>query len=316
MGSPALAEPALDGIYRQARQAAVEILVDGHHSGSGAFISGDGRVLTAAHVIVRPERRIEILTASGGRLAAEIEAVDLGHDIVLLSVPADGESYTHLALADRLPPPGETVLLCSSAAYRRVLLQTGTMARDDTTFEFQGHFLEVTQIAALIQEGTSGGAWINQRGELIGVQSGSVTVRGANAGIANVAPVAAVRQLVQSGRSAQSPTVGAFVDELWLLPSDNLRRYPAGSEGMIVQSLTADGPAARADIREGDVITACDGQPVRFRDALMRRIHAKQPGQQIELTVLRPGESATRTVSVGLDHLEAGWPSAGEASSD
>ncbi len=295
-------------VYQAVRPATVEILADGHHSGSGCFVSADGRVATAAHVIARPERKIEVLADDGSRLPARIVAVDLGHDVAILQVAEREGGYPFLRLTAQLPPPGATVLICSSAAYRRVLLQPGMVARDNLTFEYQDHFIEVTQIAALIQEGTSGGAWVNTNGELIGIQSGSVTVKGNPAGIANVAPVAAVRQLLESGLNAASTTIGAFLDEVWLLSSDELRRYPPGCEGMVVQAVNSDGPAARAEILKGDVITACQGDRIRFRDDLVRCFRQKKPGDAVELTVLRPDGAGTRIVSVQLGCLEVGWP--------
>jgi S1-C subfamily serine protease len=301
------AESDLSEVYRATRRAGVEILTDGHHSGSGCFVSAEGRVVTAAHVIGNPQRRVEVLTGDGTRQPAEIVAVDLGHDLIVLQVAARDGGYPFLRIASHLPPPGALAWLCSSAAYRRVLLQPGTIARDDLTFEHQDHFVQVTQIAAMIQEGTSGGAWVNQQGELIGIQSGTVTVKGHPAGIANVAPAAAVERLLDAGRNAVSATLGMFVDELWLLSADELRRYPLGWEGMIVQSVKPDGPAARGDIRKGDLITAWEDTPVRFRDEFVRRMRACQPGDTIALTVFRPDGTGVRTVSLQLDCLETGW---------
>lgn len=300
-------QQGLTSLYRDARQAAVEILVDGHHSGSGCFVSADGVVVSAAHVIGCPRRRIEVLTAAGQRLLAEVIAVDLGHDLVILQATAGDRVHPFLRIADLLPAVGTPVWLCSSAAFRRVLLQPGTVARDDLTFEYQDHFVEVTQIAAMIQEGTSGGPWVNRQGELIGVQSGTVTVKGQPAGIANVAPAAAVRRLLATRQDAQSTTLGMFVDELWLLSADELRRYPIGWEGMIVQSVKPDGPAARADIRRGDVIVAWEETPLRYRDAFVRRLRDHQPGDTVGMTVFRPDGTGRRSVSVQVDCLETGW---------
>ncbi len=300
-------EPDMARLYRAARQAAVEILVDGHHSGSGCFVSADGLVVSAAHVIGCPERRIEVLTAAGERQLADVVAVDLGHDLIILQLTAGDRTHPFLRVADQLPPPGVPVWLCSSAAFRRVLLQPGTIARDDLTFEYQDHFVEVTQIAAMIQEGTSGGPWLNRQGELIGVQSGTVTVKGQPAGIANVAPAAAVRRLLTTKEDARSTTLGMFVDELWLLSADELRRYPIGWEGMIVQSVKPDGPAAQAEIRRGDVIIAWEDTPLRYRDDFVRLLRNCQPGDTVQLTVFRPDNTGRRSVSIQIACLETAW---------
>ena len=303
-------EAGQDPLYRHARAAVAEILVDGHHSGSGCFVCKDGRVITAAHVVGRPDRKVEVLASDGARLPARVQAVDLGHDLLLLQVPPHPEGYSYLALASRVPPPGTSVLICSTAAYRRALLQPGMIARGDTTFEHQQHFVQVTQIAALVQEGTSGGAWIDLQGKVIGIQSGSVTVKGTPAGIANVAPVTAVSRLLESGTNAATPTIGVFVDELWLLSPERLRRYPPGTEGVIVQSLSTGGPAERAGLAAGDVIVTCNGGAVRFRDDFIRQIRSREPGERIEVTVLRPDDAGTHEIAIELGRLEESWPAA------
>jgi serine protease Do len=259
-------------------------------------------------VIGRPGRKVEVLTSDGSRLQADGTAVDLGHDLALLRVPARDGGYQALKLAAAVPPPGMDVFIYSAAAFRHNVLQRGMIARDVLTFEHQGHFIEVIQIAAMVQEGTSGGPWINRQGELMGVQSGSITTKSVPGGIANAAPVQAVEILLERKRNASTSTIGVFVDEAWVLPPDQLRRFPPGTEGMVVQALQADGPAARAGIKKGDVVTAVDKRAVRLRDDFIRLIRAKQPGQTIELTVLGPDGTGTRHVVVTIGRLEVAWP--------
>jgi len=302
-------------LYEQAKRAAVEILVDGHHAGSGCFVAEEGLVITAAHVIGRPGRKVEVLTSDSGRLQADVRAVDLGHDLALLRVPKRDGGYQALELADAVPPPGTDVFLCSAAAFRHNVLQRGMIARDVLTFEHQGHFVEVMQIAAMVQEGTSGGPWINRQGELMGVQSGSITSKSAPGGIANAAPIQAVKSLLDKKRNASTSTIGVFVDEVWVLTVDQVRRYSPGTEGMVVQSLQADGPAARAGIKKGDVVTAVGSCAVRLRDDFVRLIRAKPPGQTIELTVLGPDGTGTRQVVVTIGKLEVAWPETHQAAS-
>jgi S1-C subfamily serine protease len=295
-------------IYEQAKRASVEILVDGHHGGSGCFVSDGGLVLTAAHIAGRPGRKLEVLTPDGGRLKATAVAVDLGHDLILLRVEPREGGYAVLQLAGEVPPPGANVFLYSASVFRHGLLQTGTVAREGLTFEHQGHFVEVTQIAAVVQEGTSGGPWINREGKLIGVQSGSITHKSVPGGVANVSPVQAVRVLLETKRNASTPAIGVFVDEVWVLTPDQLRRFPPATEGMVIQSLQADGPAAQAGIKKGEVIVAVDGQQVRLRDDYVRLIRAKKPGQAIELAVIGADGTGTRKVAVPIGKLEVAWP--------
>ena len=297
-------------LYEKAKRASVEILVDGHHAGSGCFVAAEGLAITAAHVIGRPGRKVEVLTSGSSRLQADVVAVDLGHDLALLRVPTRDGGYQALELAGAVPPPGTDVYLCSAAAFRHSILQRGMIARDVLTFEYQGHFVRVAQIAAMVQEGTSGGPWINRQGELMGVQSGSITNKSTPGGVANAGPVQAVKSLLDRKSNASTSTIGVFVDEAWVLQPDQLRRFPPGTEGMAIQTLQADGPAARSGIKKGEVVTAVDKHAVRLRDEFVRLIRAKSPGQTIELTVLGPDGTGTRQVVVPIGTLEVAWPGA------
>jgi S1-C subfamily serine protease len=304
-------QKSIEELYRLARQATAEILVDGHLSGSGSFVDDNGLLVTAAHVLARPTRKVEVISSVIGRRPAAPVAVDLGHDLVLLQVRLSaGRDSPALPLADALPAVGSEVHLYATPAYRHQIIQRGTIARSELTFEFHSHFVEVLQIAALVQEGTSGGAWLNRRGQIVGIQLGSVASKSGPAGIANVSPATAIGALLRSKRNASTPTVGVFFDEVWILQPDALRRFVPGTEGLFVQQLRNDGPAARAGIQKGEVIVAADDIKIRFRDELLRMIRGKTPGQSVKLTVVRPNGAGSRSVPVRLGELEVAWPQA------
>ena len=92
-------EPSLAAVYTKVKAAAFEVLVEGHLSGSGWFATEDGLAFTAAHVIGQPGRHVEIRSKSAGRRAAEVVAVDLGHDIALLRVEKRDGGYARLPFA-------------------------------------------------------------------------------------------------------------------------------------------------------------------------------------------------------------------------
>ena len=84
------AEPTktLEVIYQEARQASVDLLVEGHHAGTGCFIDQQGLIISALHILARPGRKVEALSPTLGRMPVETVAVDMGHDLVLLRVPS------------------------------------------------------------------------------------------------------------------------------------------------------------------------------------------------------------------------------------
>jgi S1-C subfamily serine protease len=306
---PVSTPDSLDAVYARVKQAAIEILVEDHLNGSGVFVEASGLALTAAHTIDRPNSRVEVLTASAGRRKAEIVAVNLGADLVLLRVEPREGGYPALPLAAQSPPAGEEVFLLGTPIFRHAVMLRGMMGRDAATFEFLGDwYVEVLHIAATAPSGTSGGPWFNRRGELVGIQSAVMSSNGIPVGVAFASPLTAIRKLLESRRTASTPTLGAAFEETWQQAREVLSRFPPQTEGLVVRVLRDDGPAARAGLKQWDVITQADGQKVRLPDELLGLVLRKKPQDSLTLDVLGPDGTGSRQVTVTLGRLEVGWP--------
>ena len=315
-GQDAEAPPTTAELYERAKRASVEVLVDGHLSGSGWFADAEGLVMTASHVIRQPDARFEVLSPVAGRMPAKPVAVDMGRDLGLLRVEPREGGYPALPLADRPPPPGEEIFLLGAPVFRHAVLLRGMVARDGPAFEYYAElrcYIEIVHVAATVQHGTSGGPWFNRRGQVVGLQSGVMPVgKTVYTGIAYVAPLDAIRSLLEKRRTTATPTIGCSVEEIWEQKRETLDRFPPGTEGLIVRLMRDDGPAARAGLKQWDLIIAADGQKVRLRDDLLGVIRRKQPGQPLELDVRSPDGTGTRKVAVRLGKLEVGWPDSGD----
>lgn len=308
-------------LYAKARQALVDVLVDGRLEGSGFFVDPAGLVLTAAHVVGEPNRRIQVLTAADRRLPMAVVAVDLGHDLALLRVDINreaidkpeaalpAESFPALSLAECLPKPGEDVYLLGTPLFRRGVMIRGMMAQPETTFEFYlDRYVEVCHVAATVPGGMSGGPWLNSRGQVFGVQSAVMSKNAIPLGVADAVPLSALRSLRERGRHAATATIGAGVEEPWQQDASFWKRFPQDTEGLVVRVVTKDGPADRAGLKQWDMITAVDGQPVRAVDQMVRLIRAHKPGQTVRLDVLGPDGTGRRELNVRLGRLESAWP--------
>ncbi|MBN2473367.1 MAG: serine protease [Pirellulales bacterium] len=305
---PEAGGPAGD-LYERAKRASVEILVDDHLDGSGWFTDAEGLLFTAAHVIDRPDRRIEVLSPAVGRLDAKVAAVDLGHDLVLLRVEPREGGYPALKLGEKLPPPGQDVFLLGAPLFRHHLLLRGMVASDETAFGYYtGKYVESIHLAATVQSGTSGAPWLNRSGEVVALQSGVMSMNSIPIGVANAIPLAALRALLESRRTTATPTLGIAVEEPWQQGRDLLNRYPPRSEGLVVKILQDDKPAARAGLKQWDLIVAADDQKVRLSGELLRIVRGKRPGDPLKLTVLGPDGTGQREVTVPLGKLEVAWP--------
>ena len=154
----------------------------------------------------------------------------------------------------------------------------------------------------------SGGPWLNTAGEAVGVQSGVMSQNNIPIGIAFAGPLAAMRTLLERRKTASTPSLGLIAEELWTQDRKTIDRYPPKTEGLVIKFLQPDGPAARAALKESDLIIAADGKRVRLIADLLRIVMGKQPGQPLELTLLRPDGAGQTKATVNLGKLEVAWP--------
>ncbi len=305
-------------VLREALEATVEVLVDGKLKGGGAFVSADGLVITAAHVFGSRDARFEVISAALGRYPAELLAFDKGHDIALLRVVREpaGESkiedkkFPVLGVAKRIPPLGSPVYNLSMALRNRGVLMHGMVAQEETVFNEladSNGYMEHYFVSAMTPSLTSGGVWINGRGEIVGVQSARLNDGKLKSGVAMVAPPKAVAGLIKTRQSPATPGMGGWVWEVWTTDAEFLQRIPPDTEGLVITWLRDGGPLKRAGLERLDVILACDGKKVVRRPDLLRLVRKKKPGQKIRLTILKPDTEGTRKVAVELENLEEIW---------
>jgi len=301
--------PSLAKVYAKAKAAAFEVLVEDHLAGSGWFATEDGLAFTAAHVIGQPGRRVEIRSKSAGRRDAKVLAVDLGHDIALLQVEKREGGYASLPFAKSAPNVGETIYVFGAPIFRHAVMQPGMVAKDETDFNYYTNaYVETLEVAADVQGGVSGGPWFNRKGEIVGLQSGTMSTNGVPAGLAFVIPLDALKKLAETKKNAATPALGAAFEEIWQQDEKTRKRFPPKTEALMVKILHADRPAARAGLKQFDAVTAVDGKPFALSDDLLRYIRTKKPGDKITLSVLSPDGAGKREVELTLGCLEVAWP--------
>jgi S1-C subfamily serine protease len=165
-----------------------------------------------------------------------------------------------------------------------------------------GGFEDFLQTDAPINQGNSGGALVNTRGELIGINSQILSPSGGNIGIGFAIPATMAKsvmaQLIQHG-TVRRGMLGITVQTL---TSDLAASLELDSvDGALVSSVREDSAAERAGVRRGDVVTALNGVPVTDSNALRNQVATLQPGSKVELAVVRGGEK--RTITAKLDEL-------------
>ncbi len=282
--------------------------------GTGFFVSSDGLLVTNRHVVDDEEARYSVVTNKGKHYEAEVLVRDTRLDIAVLRVAdiPEGE-HSHLAFGDSSALlPGQTVIAIGNALTEfRNSVSVGVvsgLSRTITAGDRYGGDVErldgVIQTDAAINPGNSGGPLLNLKGEVVGV---NVAVAGGAENIGFAIPSQMVSSAVASVREhgeIRRPYLGVRYIEL----SDTVARnnelpvsYGAwlkgGAEG---PAIIKDSPAARAGLREDDIIVSFNGISLEDRP-LGTLVQGGSVGQTVTLEYLRSGEH--RTVDVVLERM-------------
>lgn len=265
---------------------------------SAVIIDPEGFLVTNYHVIVdATEIRVQL---SDGRITEpETIGVDAETDLALLRVnlgtlPAVtlGNS-SQLRIGDIVLAIGNPYGLTTSVT-QGIVSATGRGLLNLVTFE---NFI---QTDAAINAGNSGGALVNSRGELVGINTAVLAQDPGTEGIGFAIPVDLVRgvveQIKQNGRVIRG-YMGLVPDDL-----TNAERAVLGIEGdtgILLSQVYDDGPAAAADLRRGDVILAMNGEPVFSKRQALLIAASTIPGDNVEITGIRNRERFTATVTAG-----------------
>jgi serine protease Do len=270
----------------------------GESQGSGFFISGDGYLVTNAHV-VQDGREYTVIMQDGTELAAELVGTDERTDLALLKVEKRDEEFTYVTLASEAPKIGEWVLAVGNPFGLGGSVSAGIISAEGRDIG-SGPYDNYLQIDAPINRGNSGGPAFNTRGEVIGVNTAIFSPSGGNVGIAFAIPSTMVAEVVDDLRDDGIVTRGWLGVQIQPVTRDIAESLGVDStDGAIVADAMAEGPAAGAGIQAGDIITAVNGKPVTDPKTLSETIARIEPGQQITVTVVRDGKEQEIKVTLG-----------------
>lgn len=265
---------------------------------SAVIIDPEGYLVTNYHVIVdATEIRVQL---SDGRIAEpETIGVDAETDLALLRVDLGTLPAIRLGASSKLRI-GDVVLAIgnpyglTTSVTQGIVSATGRGLLNLVTFE---NFI---QTDAAINAGNSGGALINSHGELVGINTAVLAQDPGTEGIGFAIPVDLVRgvvdQIKQNGRVIRG-YMGLVLDDL-----TNAERAVLGIDGdagVLLMEIYADGPAAKANLRRGDVILAMNGEPVYSQRQALLISASTIPGDAVEIGGIRDGKRFTSTVIAG-----------------
>ena len=266
--------------------------------GSGVLVTADGIVITNSHV-VEGAQDIKVTLADRRELTGKLIGADPKTDLAIVKLP--GKDFPVLAFGDSSRLDVAEVVLAVGNPFG--LSQTVTMGIVSALGRANlgiADYEDFIQTDAAINPGNSGGALVNARGQLIGINTAIFSQSGGYQGIGFAVPVHMARQVMEQFVSRGAVTrgyLGVAVQEITPTIARGLGIPEA--RGILVSDVVPDGPAAKAGLRRGDVITAVDDKPVNDVGHFRNLIAGLPASTKVKLTILRDGREQGVEVTVG-----------------
>ncbi len=289
-------------------------------AGSGFLIDGRGYVATNFHV-VQGAQNIEVILGDHTHYQAKFVGADEQNDVALVKIDLNGKTITALPLgdSDNLLVGQKVLAIGNPFGAFSSTLTTGVVSAVGRTIQTGETTIidEAIQTDAAINQGNSGGPLLNTHGEVIGINSAIYTPSGTTAGIGFAIPINTVKKIAQDlineGRVHRASLGIPMMLELWPDLAQALGFSP-NQEGLLIERITANGPAARGGLKAGDqvrsfgfqrliiggdLIAAIDGKEIGHALDLDVLLNHKKPGDTVRVTVFRGGKKMDVNVTLG-----------------
>jgi serine protease Do len=266
--------------------------------GSGFFISADGYAVTNNHVVDKAES-VEVTTDDGKTHTAKVIGTDPRTDLALIKVEGGKNDFSYVKLADKEPRIGDWVLAVGNPFGLGGTVTAGIVSARGRDIG-AGPYDDFIQIDAPVNKGNSGGPTFDVDGNVIGVNTAIFSPSGGSVGIAFAIPAKTVQSVVAQLKDHGNVSrgwIGVQIQPVTLEIAESLGLKTP--EGALVADPQANGPAAKAGILAGDVITAVNGTHVKDAKDLARQIGSMAPGATAKISVWRKGEEKTFSLSLG-----------------
>jgi putative serine protease PepD len=272
----------------------------GQATGSGFVIDAAGLLVTNNHVVSGAQGRVKVLFIGGTTTTADVVGTSPSYDLAVLRINAKNLKALPLGNSDSIVV-GDPVIAIGSPLGLSGTVTSGIISAKNRAVTAgergtnDNSYINAIQTDAAINPGNSGGPLVDLDGEVIGVNSAIATLGSAiggesgNIGVGFAIPINQARrtieQLIAKGE-AQFPIIGASLDGGFQGPGARIAS-DAAADG--TPPLVRGGPAQKAGLRPGDVITAIDGTKVADSGELIVAIRSHRPGETVTLTVQRSG---------------------------
>ena len=272
--------------------------------GSGFIISADGYLLTNNHVVESFDR-IEVSLHDGREILATVVGTDPRIDLALLKIDVGDETLPSLPLGDSDQlRVGQWVIAIGNPLEFEHTVTVGVLSAKQRRVQIGGTdqgVVSFLQTDAAINFGNSGGPLLDAQGNVVGINT-AIRRENLAEGIGFALPINNARNVMEQLREhghVRRGWIGITMNSQGI--DDAAREYYGleDTRGVIIERVTTDGPAEEAGLERFDIIRRVDGNPVRDNLDLISKIASKQPGEEVELGILRDGKSRTLHVTLG-----------------
>jgi S1-C subfamily serine protease len=274
-------------------------------TGSGFIFSPDGRLITNAHVVEGADQ-VAVVLKDGRRFQGQVMGADPVTDVAVIKIDAQNLPTLKLGNSENLIP-GQWAIAIGNPLGLDNTVTAGIISateRSSSQIGVPDKRVSFIQTDAAINPGNSGGPLLNERGEVIGVNSAIIS--GAQ-GLGFAIPIQTAQrianQLVTKGR-VEHPYMGVRMVDLTAEVRQEINQSQAKfkvnqDHGVLILQVVPNSPAAKADIQSGDLIAKINGNSVQTTAQVQQQVEAATPEDTLNLEINRQGQVLKRNVTLG-----------------
>ena len=273
-------------------------------TGSGVIISPDGYIVTNNHVI-KDASELEVTLSNNQTYKAELIGTDPNSDVAVLKIEAENLPYLIFGDSDSIEL-GEWVLAIGNPYNLGTTVTAGIVSAKGRDLKGNKHIDNFIQTDAVVNPGNSGGALVDERGELIGINTMIFSMNGSYIGYSFAIPSNIVRKIVDDILEFGSIQKGVLGIKGAELNGEMAKKLGINqTEGVYIYDIESNTGADRAGLKTGDIIIRINNVKVSSMADLMGYLKTKRPGDEIEVTIIRDGHP--RTFKVKLNKNNAAY---------
>ena len=268
----------------------------GQGVGSGVIYDSNGLILTAAHVVEGADS-VTVRFSDGEQVEGTVRGGTAGADVAVIEVDRTDLPAAELALDDD-PQVGQMAIAVGSPWGLQGTVTSGIISAVDQAIPQGASARAVLQTDAAINPGNSGGPLVDRAGRVIGINVSIFSVSGANDGVGFAVPIDIAHDIAErvvAGEEIQTAYLGV-----------SLGVVESGQAGALIDDVTAGTGADEAGLEVGDLVISIDGAPVQDGGDLAAQVQTHQPGDTVDLVVVRDGNEMTVPVTMSERPAELG----------